>query len=229
MWWVDRLLGEFVRMTDNVLPITAVEFDPQNARKRTERSSYMIRESLQQFGPLRSLVGQRLPDGRIIVRAGNGTLEEAGQIGIDKVRVVERRPDELVVVVADDLDESKWKAYAVADNRASDASTWDVEILEEIHDEVDLSDWFTADEIVSWDMPDTPAAGEFEADEPDDDTPIGTGINGDRYPLAIVLDWKHQQLWQDDKDDIGVKGDKGAFLKMWAEWREMKGLSPLDI
>lgn len=141
-------------MDDQVLPISAVEFDPKNARVRTERSSYMIKESLQKFGPLRSLVGQRLPDGRIIVRAGNGTLEEAGQIGIDKVRVIERKPDELVVVVADDLDEKEWKSYAIADNRASDLSDWDTEILAEIGQEVELEDWFTEDEMAGWDVGD---------------------------------------------------------------------------
>ncbi len=152
-------------MTDNVLPITAVEFDPQNARKRTERSSYMIRESLQQFGPLRSLVGQRLPDGRIIVRAGNGTLEEAGQIGIDKVRVIERKPDELVVVVADDLDEAKWKSYAVADNRSSDLSAWDVDVLQDLAQKIELGDWFTTEEMAEWDVgevPDFEPVGEDE-------------------------------------------------------------------
>jgi hypothetical protein len=151
--------------SDKVLPISAVEFDPQNARVRTERSSYMIKESLQKFGPLRSLVGQRLPDGRIIVRAGNGTLEEAGQIGIDKVRIIERRPDELVVVVADDLDESAWKSYAVADNRASDLSEWDTGILAELAaDGVDVGDWFTAEEMAGWDVevPDFEPVGEDE-------------------------------------------------------------------
>lgn len=143
-------------MDDHVLPISAVEFDPQNARVRTERSSSMIKESLQKFGPLRSLVGQRLPDGRIIVRAGNGTLEEAGQIGIDKVRVIERKPDELVVVVADDLDEKQWKSYAVADNRASDLSDWDTEVLAEIGQDVDLGDWFTDEEIAGWDVDEVP-------------------------------------------------------------------------
>jgi hypothetical protein len=138
-------------MNDQVLPISAVEFDPQNARVRTERSSSMIKESLQKFGPLRSLVGQRLPDGRIIVRAGNGTLEEAGQIGIDKVRVIERKPDELVVVVADDLDEKQWKSYSIADNRASDLSIFDESILIEVSQEVSLEPWFTEEEMAGWD------------------------------------------------------------------------------
>jgi len=142
----------------DVLPLSSIEFDPNNARVRTERSSYMIRESLQQFGPLRSLVGQRLPDGRVIVRAGNGTLEEAGQIGIDKIRVVERKPDELVVVVADDLDDDKWTQYAIADNRSSDLSDWDQERLSDQHEAVDLSDWFSGEEMAAWggdDMEDT--------------------------------------------------------------------------
>jgi hypothetical protein len=143
-------------MDDQVLPISAVEFDPQNARVRTERSSYMIKESLQRFGPLRSLVGQRLPDGRIIVRAGNGTLEEAGQIGIDKVRVIERKPDELVVVVADDLDEKQWKSYSIADNRASDLSIFDESILIEVSQEVSLEPWFTEEEMAGWDVDEVP-------------------------------------------------------------------------
>lgn len=147
-----RTMGDGSVREDEALsmPITAVEFDPRNARVRTERSSRMIRESLQQFGPLRSLVGQRLSDGRIIVRAGNGTLEEAGQIGIDKVRIVERKPDELIVVVADDLDEDQWKQYAIADNRSSDLSEWDIEVLQEIAEEVDLTDWFLPDEMDGW-------------------------------------------------------------------------------
>jgi hypothetical protein len=156
----------------DVRPISDVEFDPQNARVRTERSGPMIRESLQQFGPLRSLVGQRLPDGRIIVRAGNGTLEEAGQIGIDKVRVIERRPDELVVVVADDLDESQWKNYAIADNRSSDLSEWDVEVLGAIGEEIDLTPWFTDEEMQSW-------GDGLEADwEDGDDADEGAAVGG---------------------------------------------------
>ena len=147
--------------SDQVLNISEVEFDPKNARKRTERSSYAIKKSLEEFGPLRSLVGQRLPDGRIIVRAGNGTLEEAGQIGIENVRVVERKPNELVVVVADDLSEESWKQYAIADNRASDLSEWDVEMLQEIQEEVALDDFFFDGEIEAWEA-------ESKADDFDD-------------------------------------------------------------
>lgn len=197
---------------DDVLPITQVEFDQTNARRRTERSSHMIRKSLQQFGPMRSLVGQRLPDGRIIVKAGNGTLEEAGQIGIDKVRVIERRPDELVVVVADDLDESQWKAYAVADNRSSDLSDWDIPQLVETHTEVDLGDWFNANEILDWQLADDggPAWGGKESE----DMFEASGRESDRYPIPIILSFNEKQRWDEIKASLGTKSDKIALMEL---------------
>jgi len=170
-----------------ILPISAVEFDPQNARKRTERSAAMIKESLQQFGPLRSLVGQKLPDGRIIVRAGNGTLEEAGKIGVDKVRIVERRPDELIVVVADDLDENQWKSYAIADNRTSDLSEWDEGILEELAQDVSLDDWFTAEEMEGWDV-------DFADIESLD--PVEPLTDEDAVPEDVETRCKKGDIWQ---------------------------------
>ena len=195
-------------MPDTVLPITAVEFDPTNPRKRTERSSYMIRESLQQFGPLRSLVGQKLPDGRIIVRAGNGTLEEAGQIGIDKIRVIERKPDELVVVVADDLDESQWKSYSVADNRSSDTSTWDVEVLQEYAADGVVDDWFTEDEQASWDFVKSPTS-RFD-ENPEDAAPVMDG----GIPLAIVLSTAELKEWNVLKESVSASSDKELLLKL---------------
>lgn len=136
---------------DRQIDINQLEKDPQNARKRTERSSSLIRQSLDQFGPLRSLVGEKMPNGKIRIRAGNGTLEEAQKAGIQKVRVIERDPGELVVVVADGLDETQWRQYAIADNRTSDLSEWDVDLLQEIGQEIDLDPWFTEEEIAGWD------------------------------------------------------------------------------
>jgi len=58
-----------------------------------------------------------------------------------------------VVVVADDLDESAWKSYAIADNRASDLSEWDTGILAELAgDGVEVGDWFTPEEMAGWDV-----------------------------------------------------------------------------
>ncbi|WP_353123168.1 DNA-methyltransferase, partial [Planktothrix agardhii] len=45
------------------------------------------------------------------------------------------------------LTEEQWKKYAIADNTASDFSTWDFEILEELAQEVDYSEFFPDDKL----------------------------------------------------------------------------------
>ena len=59
--------------------------DPQNARKRTDRSANLIEESLKRYGAGRSIVSDE--NNRIL--AGNGTVEGAKAAGIENVRVVE--------------------------------------------------------------------------------------------------------------------------------------------
>ena len=117
--------------------------DPNNARKRTLLSASVIRKSLEQFGAARSIV----IDENDVIRAGNGTYEEAGQLGIEKVLVVEADGNTIVAVKRRGLTEEQWKQYAIADNTASDFSTWDYEILEELASEVDLSEFFPDDKL----------------------------------------------------------------------------------
>lgn len=136
---------------EETVHISKLRFDPKNARRRTERSSRMIRTSLERFGGMRSIV----VDENFEVKAGNGTLEEAGQIGLENVKIVRASGNELIAVLREGLTEEQWKEYAVADNRSSDLSDWDLETLSEIHDEVGLEDWFTTEEIAAWDTPET--------------------------------------------------------------------------
>lgn len=115
----------------------------QNPRKRTPLSRGVIERSLRTVGACRSIV----VDENGVVRAGNGTLEEAGQIGIEKVIVIETTGHELVEVKRTGLTEEQWQQYTVADNTASDFSTWDAEILAEIAQEVDLDGFFPSDKL----------------------------------------------------------------------------------
>ena len=128
---------------DSVNNIADLKFDPKNARVRTERSSRVIRTSLEKFGGMRSIV----LDENNVIRAGNGTVEEAGQIGIEKVRVIDANGDEIIAVRRKGLTEAEWKEYAVADNRSSDLSEWDAEVLAELSEEIDLSGLFFEDEL----------------------------------------------------------------------------------
>ena len=117
--------------------------DPNNARKRTPLSASVIRKSLEQFGAARSIV----VDENDVIRAGNGTYEEAGQLGIEKVLTVEVDGNTIVAVKRKGLTEEQWKQYAIADNTASDFSTWDFDILNELTQEVDLSEFFPDDKL----------------------------------------------------------------------------------
>jgi len=117
--------------------------DPNNARKRTPLSASVIRKSLEQFGAARSIV----VDENDVIRAGNGTYEEAGQLGIEKVVTIEVDGNTIVAVKRKGLTEEQWKQYAIADNTASDFSTWDFDILSELTQDVDLSEFFPDDKL----------------------------------------------------------------------------------
>jgi len=103
-----------------------LKLDPKNARQRTDRNRETIAKSLSEFGAARSIVIDK--DG--VVRAGNGTFEEAEKAGL-KVRVIKGKPDELIAVQRDDWDESQATAYALVDNRSSELAEWDFDQLKE--------------------------------------------------------------------------------------------------
>ena len=117
--------------------------DPNNARKRTPLSASVIRKSIEQFGMTRSIV----LDENGVILAGNGAFEEAGQLGIERVIVVETTGNEIVAVKRTNLTAEQKTQYAIADNTASDFSTWDFDILNDLAQEVDYSEFFPDDKL----------------------------------------------------------------------------------
>jgi 16S rRNA G966 N2-methylase RsmD len=117
--------------------------DRRNARKRTERSAGMIAKSLEKFGAARSVVIDE--NGQLL--AGHGTIEAAAQVGIENVLVVPADGNTVVAVQRSNLTPDQKVQYALADNRSSDLSEWDAEVLSELADEHDLQDWFQQDEL----------------------------------------------------------------------------------
>lgn len=75
-----------------------LQFDPKNARRHGEENKKLIRQSLQEVGPFRSIA----VDGQNIVRAGNGVFEQARELGL-KVRIIEAAPDELIAAILSGL------------------------------------------------------------------------------------------------------------------------------
>lgn len=99
--------------------------DPNNFRKRTERSHAAIVDSLQEVGAARSIV----IDEHDVILAGNGVVEAAAEAGIEKVRVIDASGDEIIAVRRRNLTPDMKQRLALFDNRAAELSEWDTEKL----------------------------------------------------------------------------------------------------
>jgi hypothetical protein len=97
------------------VPISSIRLDERNARRHGRQNLDAIAASLKRFGQRAPLV---VSDG--VVRAGNGRLLAARELGWTHVAVVD----------AGDT-ESEALAYALADNRTAELASWDVEALSE--------------------------------------------------------------------------------------------------
>jgi hypothetical protein len=114
-------------------PIAELREDPENARLHSEESVKAIAASLRAFGQQRVIVA--LKDGGRVV-AGNGTLRAARSLGWLSIAAVVFK------------DEAKARAYALADNRTSELSTWDSEVLRAVREELGAG---PVDELMAWD------------------------------------------------------------------------------
>lgn len=90
-------------------PVADLSADPVNARLHDERGLEAIKASLRRFGQQKPIV----IDAAGVVIAGNGTLEAARSLGWTHV-----------AVARSNLAGVERTAYALADNRTGDLSTW---------------------------------------------------------------------------------------------------------
>ena len=123
--------------------INDLKQDHKNARKRTNQSAELIQESIKRYGAARSIVIDE--ENRIL--AGNGTIEGAKAAGIKNVRIIETAGDEIIAVRRTDLTEHEKVGLALADNRTSDLSDWDAEMLHQLSQEQDISPWFEEEDL----------------------------------------------------------------------------------
>lgn len=106
--------------------IADLQPDPANARKHGDLNLAAIRGSLAQFGQRRPVVVQRQG---MIVRAGNGLLAAARQLGWTHVAA-------LVV----DEDDVSAVSFGIADNRTAELAEWDRTTLEKLLHTVEVGD-----------------------------------------------------------------------------------------
>jgi len=120
--------------------IADLRFDDKNFNRHTSYGMGLIEKSLRENGAGRSILLDK--DNNII--AGNGVVETAGQIGLEKVKIVETTGDEIVAVKRTDisLNSKKGREMALADNATASADLeWDEENLKSEFDEEELKDW----------------------------------------------------------------------------------------
>ncbi len=106
--------------------MSKIKFDPRNYRKHGDKNKSLINSSLKEYGAGRSI----LIDNEDVIVAGNGVYEEAANLGL-KVRVIESDGTELIAIKRTDLatNDERRKLLAIADNKTSDTSEFDFELL----------------------------------------------------------------------------------------------------
>ena len=207
--------------------ITSLQSDHKNARRRTDRSSDLIKESLQRYGAARSIVIDE--DNRIL--AGNGTIEGAKAAGIKNVRIIETDGDEIIAVKRTGLTEDQKVGLALADNRTADLSEWDQEMLHQLSEEHDLTPWFNQDDLDellsvtelepeegNTDPDDVPEAPEDPITKPGDLWVLGNhrllcGDSTNPQHVERLMDGKKADLWLTDPP-YNVNYEGGTGLKI---------------
>jgi len=178
--------------------ISDLRSDHKNARKRTDRSATLIEESLKRYGAARSVVIDE--DNRIL--AGNGTVDAAKRAGISKVRVIETEGDEIIAVKRTGLTEEQKIGLALADNRTSDLSEWDKEMLHQLSEEHDITPWFEAEDLaeIMGEVEVIPAEGLTDADDVPEVPEEPVTKLGDLWILG-----DHRLLCGDSTDTIALE------------------------
>ena len=107
--------------------VDSLELDPNNARRHDKKNLDAIAGSLREFGQRKPIVVWR---NRVV--AGNGTLVAARSLGWKEIQVVR---------IADDWDEVRVKAFALADNRSAELAEWDEQVLTAQLKELELAEF----------------------------------------------------------------------------------------
>lgn len=116
--------------------IDELKLNPNNARKN-DCAVNTVALSIQKYGFKNPLI----IDEEGIVYCGNTRLKAAKQLGLEEVPCI----------VANDLTEQQIREYALIDNKSNEIAEWDLDILQEELDVLDLSkfdlDWEVEDFI----------------------------------------------------------------------------------
>ena len=153
--------------------------DDKNMNKGCEYGHRLVENSIRQFGAGRSILLDK--NNRII--AGNKFTENAADIGLEDVVIVETTGNEIVAVKRTDvdLDTAAGREMALADNATAKADiVWDLDVIGEIATgfEIDPSAWG-----VDIDLPEDP---EGPSEDPAEAL-THLVVDGDKSKLSILF------------------------------------------
>lgn len=164
-----RLTMETLSLFKRIYPfmsemkLSDLQQDANNANLGSARGQQMIETSLQKYGAGRSIVLSK--EG--VILCGNHTAEAAATVGLDdNVVVVQTTGEQLVAVQRMDLsaDDPRARELAYADNRSGEISlSWDKSQLQVDFEDLDLTPFFTAEEVE--DFGEERDEDEWESDE----------------------------------------------------------------
>ena len=187
--------------------IKDLKFDDKNFNKHTEFGMSLLEKSLRENGAGRSILLDK--DNNII--AGNGIVEAAGQIGLDKIKVVETIGDEIIAVKRTDisLDSKQGRKMALADNATAKADLeWDFEnIISELEPE-EAKEWGVEEIKTGLD-----SEKEVENREPSITSSFITFDYSDEIELKITNETAENLM----SDMIRYRDEHGNYNGFWDE------------
>lgn len=181
--------------------MTEIKFDKRNYRKHNQRNKDLIKKSLEECGAGRSIVIDN--EGEII--AGNGIYEQAKALNIP-VKIIESDGSELVVVKRTDLatDDEKRKQMAVMDNSTSDSSEFDLELLKEDFNSLDLENMgVECPEIKEEDKTYTTTVNIPQYD-----------VTGEKIEINELYDDKKQKALEEQIENSSLSEEEKCFLRL---------------
>jgi DNA modification methylase len=193
------------------VPLASLTLDPANARQHDEKNLAAIKGSLSRFGQRLPLVVQKQG---MIVRAGNGRVVAARQLGWTHI----------AAVVVDES-EVEATAFAIADNRTTDLSSFDDEalakLLESLPEDAFAATGFSDTDLK--DLLDKLAPVEVQEDEVPDPPEEAITQPGDLWVLG-----DHALLCGDCTDPAAVRrvlgGEQAAMCFTDPPWNVAIGL-----
>lgn len=166
--------------------------DPRNARAHDDNSITSIMASINEFKQQTPIV----IDANGVVVKGNGTLEAFRRLGRTEI-----------ICIVTDLPEDKRKAYAIADNRTGDMSSWNQAVLAETLNEIQQADpamleatGFTAEQLADLLLEIKPPV----ASQEDDDALPAAPVNVISKPGTLWQLGTHRLLCGDARNPADV-------------------------